>query len=513
MAGYSNLIELLLADDYSVVAALHVVADVCEVEPLAKALLLIFSAEGKELQAAARLVKQEFALHQHHPAQILRQQSLASRVLGEHARASGRGFLEAALGPELRRLVGSTSSYDLEVDPSRLESDASSTHRLDENVRRLQQWGDAFVLALTSEGARDALPSSMRALAATIRAASAAHGLTPEQTTALVGGYLILRVVNPAIVTPEAHGLLDAPPPPALRRALVLVSKLVQNAANGVEFGAKEAYMKPFNAWVVRTAPRVSAFLAAVAAVEPAATETAAARGRLSALSLEAGKPVLEFHEWRASVHALHAVEEPAREVHRVLHRRASQLYPLLGGALTADGGDVARSTSARLQAELDAPRAAAIKRQQRCGQWRGRRGRRRAHGGGGGRRWACRAGGAARALFRLGPEPPEECACDHRPGGQRSERPRRRRLQWQQRPTPDSADALVRPPASPPATAHVGDDGAHGAPAAGGARHTRARARARARARGVCGRTYASADCRWGRRRRISWSRRKPGS
>ena len=65
MAGYSNLIELLLADDYSVVAALHVVADVCEVEPLAKALLLIFSAEGKELQAAARLVKQEFALHQH----------------------------------------------------------------------------------------------------------------------------------------------------------------------------------------------------------------------------------------------------------------------------------------------------------------------------------------------------------------------------------------------------------------------------------------------------------------
>ena len=60
MAGYSNLIELLLADDYSVVAALHVVADVCEVEPLAKALLLIFSAEGKELQAAARLVKQEF---------------------------------------------------------------------------------------------------------------------------------------------------------------------------------------------------------------------------------------------------------------------------------------------------------------------------------------------------------------------------------------------------------------------------------------------------------------------
>ena len=208
MAGYSNLIELLLADDYSVVAALHVVADVCEVEPLAKALLLIFSAEGKELQAAARLVKQEFALHQHHPAQILRQQSLASRVLGEHARASGRGFLEAALGPELRRLVGSTSSYDLEVDPSRLESDASSTHRLDENVRRLQQWGDAFVLALTSEGALGALPSSMRALAATIRAASAAHGLTPEQTTALVGGYLILRVVNPAIVTPEAHGLL-----------------------------------------------------------------------------------------------------------------------------------------------------------------------------------------------------------------------------------------------------------------------------------------------------------------
>ena len=512
MAGYSNLIELLLADDYSVVAALHVVADVCEVEPLAKALLLIFSAEGKELQAAARLVKQEFALHQHHPAQILRQQSLASRVLGEHARASGRGFLEAALGPELRRLVGSTSSYDLEVDPSRLESDASSTHRLDENVRRLQQWGDAFVLALTSEGARDALPSSMRALAATIRAASAAHGLTPEQTTALVGGYLILRVVNPAIVTPEAHGLLDAPPPPALRRALVLVSKLVQNAANGVEFGAKEAYMKPFNAWVVRTAPRVSAFLAAVAAVEPAATETAAARGRLSALSLEAGKPVLEFHEWRASVHALHAVEEPAREVHRVLYRRASQLYPLLGGALTADGGDVARSTSARLQAELDALGPPPSKGSSGAG------GSGAGGVGGGAHTAEAAAGGgrvgrvarrvlsfdSARNLRKNAPATtaPAANAASAPGGGVSSGSSVRRQIRQtlsfdrlRRRPPPPASATtapMARPPPAVPATPAPAPAPA---PAASAAAPTPA----------------PTAD--GGRRRRISWSRRKPGS
>ena len=146
-------------------------------------------------------------------------------------------------------------------------------------------------------------------------------------------------------------------------------------------------------------------------------------------------------------------------------------------------------------------PRAAAIKRQQRCGrQWRGRRGRRRAHGGGGGGRWACRAGGAARALFRLGPEPPEECACDHRPGGQRSERSRRRRLQWQQRPTPDSADALVRPPASPPATAPASATTAPMARPPPAVPATPAPAPAPAPAAFCRRRTYASADCRWGK-------------
>jgi hypothetical protein len=71
-------------------------------------------------------------------------------------------------------------------------------------------------------------------------------------TSTVVGGFLFLRFFCPAIVTPEAFGLLESmfcyllasllkhrhfvaePPPAETRRGLVLVSKLLQNLANAI---------------------------------------------------------------------------------------------------------------------------------------------------------------------------------------------------------------------------------------------------------------------------------------
>ena len=70
--------------------------------------------------------------------------------------------------------------------------------------------GEVFVLALASSLPR--LPPPMRALCAAIQSGGAKLGLPAEQRTALVGGYLVLRFFNPAIVAPDAHGLLAEPP-------------------------------------------------------------------------------------------------------------------------------------------------------------------------------------------------------------------------------------------------------------------------------------------------------------
>ena len=70
-----------------------------------------------------------------------------------------------------------------------------------------------------------------------------------------------------------------SPKPPA-RRALVLIAKLLQNAASGVVF-KKEVYMLPLNAYVATAAAQCERFYANVCADVP--TPTDAETGLVSA--------------------------------------------------------------------------------------------------------------------------------------------------------------------------------------------------------------------------------------
>ena len=100
-AEHAALMTLLTADDYEVVSALAECCDVSEVEALSKALLNLLSAR-QATEVAARLLTDEVKRHAAHPHQILRSQSLASRVLAVHSRAVGGDFLRATLGAHVR---------------------------------------------------------------------------------------------------------------------------------------------------------------------------------------------------------------------------------------------------------------------------------------------------------------------------------------------------------------------------------------------------------------------------
>jgi len=57
--------------------------------------------------------------------------------------------------------------------------------------------------------------------------------------------------VNPAVLFPVVYGLIDeVPDTPAAKRQLILIAKVLQNLANGVKFGQKEAFMIPLNDFI-----------------------------------------------------------------------------------------------------------------------------------------------------------------------------------------------------------------------------------------------------------------------
>eukprot|EP01102_Stenamoeba_stenopodia_P020515 TRINITY_DN8023_c0_g1_i3.p1 TRINITY_DN8023_c0_g1~~TRINITY_DN8023_c0_g1_i3.p1 ORF type:complete len:968 (+),score=239.81 TRINITY_DN8023_c0_g1_i3:2187-5090(+) len=88
----------------------------------------------------------------------------------------------------------------------------------------------------------------------------------PEMGRFVVGSFLFLRFICPALVSPGKYGLLSEKDKekelaPEAIRALLLVAKLLQNLANNVEFdGSKEEYMTKMNDFITKNMDAVNKF-------------------------------------------------------------------------------------------------------------------------------------------------------------------------------------------------------------------------------------------------------------
>ena len=76
-----------------------------------------------------------------------------------------------------------------------------------------------------------------------------------------VGGFLFLRFFCPAILSPDTN---DVVPSSSInkeaRRALILISKSLQNLSNGIKFGKKETYMEKMNVFIDENSQKLNKF-------------------------------------------------------------------------------------------------------------------------------------------------------------------------------------------------------------------------------------------------------------
>lgn len=83
----------------------------------------------------------------------------------------------------------------------------------------------------------------------------------PNAKYTAVGAFVFLRFFCPAIVAPEAEGLVSVAPTKEMRRGLLLIAKIIQNLANNILFGTKEPYMFALNPFLVQNIHLVTGFL------------------------------------------------------------------------------------------------------------------------------------------------------------------------------------------------------------------------------------------------------------
>ncbi|KYK60576.1 GTPase activating protein [Drechmeria coniospora] len=175
---------------------------------------------------------------------LFRGNSLLTQSLEFHMRRLGTEYL----GEMLRRKIGEIDgqNLDCEVDPSRLPQNVHGSE--------LEHRWSRLILATTEvwqciASSDEQLPAELRHILKFIcGVAEDRYGdFLRTVTYTAVSGFLFLRFICPAILSPKLFGLTRDHPRPQAQRTLTLIAKVLQKLANMSTFGKREEWMEPMN--------------------------------------------------------------------------------------------------------------------------------------------------------------------------------------------------------------------------------------------------------------------------
>lgn len=170
---------------------------------------------------------------------LFRGNSLGSKIMAHCFKVYGMGFLRDLLNPLIEPLIDSELSF--EVDESRLLPDED----IDLNRKNLLDITERVFDAIMATA--ETFPTHLRSMMHCLYQVLCKRFPHSQHANVIsVGTVVFLRFINPVIVSPQENSIVDRPIPIPIKRGLMLMSKILQNIANHVEF-SKEQHMLYFN--------------------------------------------------------------------------------------------------------------------------------------------------------------------------------------------------------------------------------------------------------------------------
>ncbi|XP_057670020.1 neurofibromin isoform X1 [Diorhabda carinulata] len=171
---------------------------------------------------------------------LFRGNSLGSKIMAFCFKIYGASYLQTLLEPFIAPLLDDPYC-SFEVDPARLEPNEDIEENRQSLIALTQRVFNAIVNSI------DKFPPQLRSMCHCLyQVLSKRFPQAPQNNIGAVGTVIFLRFINPAIVSPQEMGIVSKPVPNTVKRGLMLMSKILQNIANHVEF-SKEQHMLPFN--------------------------------------------------------------------------------------------------------------------------------------------------------------------------------------------------------------------------------------------------------------------------
>eukprot|EP01119_Soliformovum_irregulare_P009379 TRINITY_DN2264_c0_g1_i3.p1 TRINITY_DN2264_c0_g1~~TRINITY_DN2264_c0_g1_i3.p1 ORF type:complete len:1409 (+),score=408.49 TRINITY_DN2264_c0_g1_i3:529-4227(+) len=240
-------------NDLGSIMALCSAADPADVDKIAPAIVHIFEYQNLTQHLLRQAILNEVKLTV--SATILfRANSIAAKMVSVAGRMMGSSFLKKLLAPLINEVIQHPVGYEVNPERDDIYNDSASLDLMS-NANRLMQLSKIFLEKIVESF--DECPRGIREICIHFKTI-AGEKFPGDYWKSIVGGFFFLRFVCPAIVAPAAFGIVDEPPEKEAQRVLVLVSKILQNLANGKEF--HEPYMIPFNQFLSDYTPLLHHF-------------------------------------------------------------------------------------------------------------------------------------------------------------------------------------------------------------------------------------------------------------
>ena len=171
---------------------------------------------------------------------LFRRNSMATKLLAAYSKLIGKDYLKAAVAPEIKELIKNTPNF--EIDPALLSPDED----LEQNQSNVIKICESFLkyFSNTIEKCPRPIKEICHFLKGSIR------NKFPGAEYTAIGGFMFLRFICPAIISPDQFSIVDQTiTDRKLRRCLVIVTKVLQNLANRVQF-SKEPFMYFLNPFI-----------------------------------------------------------------------------------------------------------------------------------------------------------------------------------------------------------------------------------------------------------------------
>ncbi|KAA1100872.1 Ras GTPase activating protein ira2 [Puccinia graminis f. sp. tritici] len=181
-----------------------------------------------------------------------------TRLLTIFARAQGYDYLRNTLSNLLVGLSNKPSEFSVDFNPHRASAND------DEASRNLEQVTEAF-LNVTAVSWRK-LPSAIREICHHI--ATTVQEKYPDSVFTSIRGFIFLRFINPAIISPEVINLDLPNDTREIRRSLVMITKVLQALSNNIRFSAREPALKPLNPFMAKKVYPMTRFLKDISLID-----------------------------------------------------------------------------------------------------------------------------------------------------------------------------------------------------------------------------------------------------